>query len=404
MGFLDTLEKIVNPVQAIGGVVNGFLNYKAQKKANAQNIALQRETNAQNYKMFQEGNQFTKEQNDLAWARQLQMFGMENEYNSPLQVVSRLRSAGINPNVAFNGSSAGAAMNASGGTPSAGSSVSPNPMVAPSVNAVQSPLAGLTSGFKEMTNSIVDIAQASKLKTEDHQLQELLDSIKQLYAENVKSARFQNFAANFHINMDLKFVDKERQTALNKAEEEIKNYILSGDLISAQEHVQNMLSNKYFTENEICEKVLKNWDEQFKNEQNLLKEQLNTEKSKQNANNASAEQSRSGAALNFQEIGYVAQKTRTEKQETAYRHYLAKTQKIDSIFRTMEKVTDIDLKQQLAKKAMAEIDKIVDDIGNPKTHGRITQQDKLQFIEHLMDLGEKIMQNRTNAVLRVFGR
>lgn len=129
----------------LGSVANLF----GQSAANSANIKMQRETNALNYQMFQEQQQFAKDQQTLALA-----------YNDPSAQVARLREAGVNPAAVFGNGSISEA--------SALNSPSGNPMVAPQVQPLD--FSGIGSAAQFFNNAFFQnqllAAQVDKTKQE----------------------------------------------------------------------------------------------------------------------------------------------------------------------------------------------------------------------------------------------
>lgn len=73
----------------------------------------QREANIQNMQLAKYQNNWQTAENEKAYARSVEMWNMQNQYNSPTAQMSRLRQAGLNPNLVYGsgvtGNSAGSA-------------------------------------------------------------------------------------------------------------------------------------------------------------------------------------------------------------------------------------------------------------------------------------------------------
>lgn len=199
-----------------------------QKSANDKNIALQRETNAQNYKMFQESQEFARNQQNLAM-----------EYNDPASQASRLRAAGVNPAAVFgNGSVAQA---------SPVSSPSFSPAVAPQVQPLDyASLAHSTSAFFE--NQLLS-AQIDKTKQEgriaqvqaDFEQKSLEDRLAQVANDSSKSA-IERDNARIHLR-----ILRDTQDALIR-QEGLKNDILDRqavelDLRNESQRIANKIAD-----------------------------------------------------------------------------------------------------------------------------------------------------------------
>lgn len=89
-------------IGGLGSIVGSAIGAGAQRRANIQNMQLAK---------YQ--NNWQTAENDKAYARSVEMWNMQNQYNSPTAQMSRLRQAGLNPNLVYGsgvtGNSAGSA-------------------------------------------------------------------------------------------------------------------------------------------------------------------------------------------------------------------------------------------------------------------------------------------------------
>ncbi|WP_308549304.1 hypothetical protein [uncultured Parabacteroides sp.] len=89
-------------IGGLGSIVNSAIGASSQRRANIQNMELAK---------YQ--NNWQAVENEKAYARSLEMWNMQNAYNSPTAQMSRLRQAGLNPNLVYGsgvtGNSAGSA-------------------------------------------------------------------------------------------------------------------------------------------------------------------------------------------------------------------------------------------------------------------------------------------------------
>ena len=74
----------------------------------------QKKTNKANMELAKYQNEWQTQENEKAYQRNLQMWNLQNEYNSPTQQMARLRSAGLNPNLVYG---SGVTGNSAGSTP-----------------------------------------------------------------------------------------------------------------------------------------------------------------------------------------------------------------------------------------------------------------------------------------------
>lgn len=89
-------------IGGLGSIVGSAIGAGAQRRANIQNMQLAK---------YQ--NNWQTAENEKAYARSVEMWNMQNQYNSPTAQMSRLRQAGLNPNLVYGsgvtGNSAGSA-------------------------------------------------------------------------------------------------------------------------------------------------------------------------------------------------------------------------------------------------------------------------------------------------------
>lgn len=145
------MSELSDSINAFGanvvGAANAVMSGKTDKK-----------TRKLNYRMFQEGNQFNAEQNQLARDYNTQMWNANNEYNTPANQMARFEAAGINPYNAFSQIQSGNGQQTS--APGAASSVA-----APSMlfhNPVEQYISGLSSSL-ENALKVISVDRESKL-------------------------------------------------------------------------------------------------------------------------------------------------------------------------------------------------------------------------------------------------
>lgn len=94
---------------ALGAIIAGG----ASLLGSALGFGSQKKTNKANMELAKYQNEWQSQENEKAYQRNLQMWNLQNEYNSPTQQMARLRSAGLNPNLVYGngvtGNSAGSA-------------------------------------------------------------------------------------------------------------------------------------------------------------------------------------------------------------------------------------------------------------------------------------------------------
>lgn len=133
----------------LGSLLGGLFSSKSQSSANQTNLEIARETNQQNRDLFEK---------QLAWTED--MWNKTNEYNSPKEVVQRMRQAGVNP-----------ALGAEFGTASSPGSPSAPTMQAATVNPVDYSWIGnsVSTGVNAFYNNNLTNA-ATRKTTNDAQI------------------------------------------------------------------------------------------------------------------------------------------------------------------------------------------------------------------------------------------
>ena len=90
-------------ISGVGSLINSGIGMASQRRANIANM-----------KLAQYQNNWQTAENDKAYARNLEMWNLQNAYNSPTAQMSRLRQAGLNPNLVYG---SGVTGNSSGSAP-----------------------------------------------------------------------------------------------------------------------------------------------------------------------------------------------------------------------------------------------------------------------------------------------
>lgn len=151
------------PLSLVGNILGSAMT-------NITNQALQKETNELNYKMFQEQQayeaeqarlvrEFNKQESELAFEREKEMWNMQNEYNTPLAQMQRYQDAGLNPNLIYGQGSPGNATSAPTYTPSQ----------AQKPNAVSRPEMKMTN----LTNMLENLPQYQLLTKQSENQEEI---------------------------------------------------------------------------------------------------------------------------------------------------------------------------------------------------------------------------------------
>lgn len=146
-----------------GNVIGSYLGSSNQWK-------YQKRQNEWSERMMQQQNAWNQQNAAIAYQRQIDFYNMQNDYNSPVNQIARLRSAGINPNLAY---ANGALNNVGASTPSVSQAETAS---APAGSASVSPgsLGTIGSNFVQMyqmgeQNKAIK-AQVDKIQKEGQKL------------------------------------------------------------------------------------------------------------------------------------------------------------------------------------------------------------------------------------------
>lgn len=148
---------------SVGNLIGSYLGASNQWK-------YQRRQNEWSERMMQQQNAWNQQNAATAYQRQIAFYNMQNDYNSPVNQIARLRSAGINPNLAY---ANGALNNVGASTPSVSQAETAS---APAGSASVSPgsLGNIGSNFVQMyqmgeQNKAIK-AQVDKIQKEGQKL------------------------------------------------------------------------------------------------------------------------------------------------------------------------------------------------------------------------------------------
>lgn len=122
--------------QLLGSAIQAGTSVKAQKLANDANLELADKTA-----------EFNKEAAELEYQRNVEMWNMENAYNTPAQQMARMIEAGLNPNLVYG--SGNVVGNTSSGAPSYNAPMKPTPKVSPVVMQLQN-LGGISDVMRDI--------------------------------------------------------------------------------------------------------------------------------------------------------------------------------------------------------------------------------------------------------------
>ena len=98
----------------VGGIISGVGSLLGGLGSSAMNNKAVRDTNKANMEIAKYQAQWQQQENEKAYQRSLNMWNLQNEYNSPTQQMARIRAAWLNPNLVYG---SGVTGNSSGSTP-----------------------------------------------------------------------------------------------------------------------------------------------------------------------------------------------------------------------------------------------------------------------------------------------
>lgn len=98
----------------LGGIVAGVGSLLGGLGSSSMNNKAVQDTNKANMEIAKYQAQWQQQENEKAYQRSLNMWNLQNEYNSPTQQMARIRAAGLNPNLVYGNGVTG---NSAGSTP-----------------------------------------------------------------------------------------------------------------------------------------------------------------------------------------------------------------------------------------------------------------------------------------------
>lgn len=215
----------------IGGIYGGFVANRGAKRLAREQMAWQtREREAQN-----------------AWNEK--MWAADNEYNSAVSQVARLRAAGINPQVAMDNGGSGLAGVSS--APAASGSGVTNPSYPTLVN----PFSNVTNDVSMIAGALKNLADAKKSGVDTKFLEESFEARLKREVQDSNISEQEAFIRTIEHNLKAKWGDKQLQAEWNKTNEEMRELQTRQNLQDAQKLLarseQELASAKSETERQM---------------------------------------------------------------------------------------------------------------------------------------------------------
>lgn len=294
----------------LGSLFGAHSQRKSTQDTNAQNLQIARETNANQLAIARENNamQFDamREQNAFNRQQAIDMFNLEAAYNDPSAQKARLIAAGLNPATMYGGSATAASGNVDASVPSAsGSGISPsNPsLTAAHMETPPGVMQALFGNLQSFTQSMLNLSNSKLSNAEKDRIKLLMNSELQSIISSTKSTEAQTEYQNLQTQFERLFGSAKRGSEVQKNIQEAHKLYEEAMLAAAKgetEKTQQWLNQ--------ADEVLKKAQTSTVLEQlpfirstairtaALLEEQINTQKSIQSANYASAALSSAEAA------------------------------------------------------------------------------------------------------------
>lgn len=272
-------------VTAGAGLVDSVINAFSTSSANERNIELAREQMAWQSAESEKARQASR---DFA----LEMFDLENAYNTPLAQIERLREAGINPYVALSQGSSQISGQASGNASLPG--LMPGGVAMPHVSPIPSPVSGFLPALQAFAEIKLKDAQARKAGAETHAINEKLqDEIDNLMADT----RYKEAQASYtQLLRDIESVYGRSERSMK-----LKNMAAEFSLALAKGETEKAQKLYYDAEKELTDTKNANEKQQAPIILENLKKTGRAIDASAAASRASADESRAGAAVKWKE-------------------------------------------------------------------------------------------------------
>lgn len=251
----------------VGGIISGVGSLLGGIGSSAMNNKAVRDTNKANMEIAKYQAQWQQQENEKAYQRSLNMWNLQNEYNSPTQQMARIRAAGLNPNLVYGNGVTG---NSSGSTPQ----YEPAKFNAPTMQAYRGWNLGISDAISQFLAYRTAKAQVDNMEAQNSLIRQ------QTATEATKQA---NIAAStsrseFDLNMAKELKDVSVSSAIadmnqkqagsaqgwTKANREVIQYELDKALFDNKIKLSNQ---KYLQALQITRQFQQNYDiNAFRNE------------------------------------------------------------------------------------------------------------------------------------------
>ena len=147
-------------MSVIGGIVSGIGSLFGSLGSSSMNNKAVQDTNKANMEIAKYQAQWQQQENEKAYQRSLNMWNLQNEYNSPTQQMARIRAAGLNPNLVYGNGVTG---NSSGSTPQ----YEPAKFSAPTMQAYRGWNLGISDAISQFLSYRTAKAQVDNMEAQN---------------------------------------------------------------------------------------------------------------------------------------------------------------------------------------------------------------------------------------------
>lgn len=342
----------------LGSLFGGISQNKSVKNTNKTNLEIANQNNATSMAIAQANNQLQREMNQYnnEWSRNtaIEMFNLENAYNTPAAQKERLLAAGLNPYALASDGAIGASAGDIA-TPSASSSgISPSmpSLTTPTMQAPPSVLGAMFGSLESITKSLQNVSQSGLNKVQSDRLHILLGGELNKLLADVNNVELENQIKSFNLELDKVYANNERSEGLRKVINEASKVYEEALLALAKQDTEK--SQKLFADAEtlLARSKTKEIDQLLpilkqKEEAmiNLVQEQKNTERFKQS--NLSAQASLSDAQRktidSLRDDTVRINHLLRSKNEEAFGMFMANLDKVQNAFGSQLEASGISL-------------------------------------------------------------
>lgn len=277
----------------LGSLFGGVSQNQTTKNTNATNLQIARENNQLQTDIANKNIQLQREENELnrRWNKDtaIEMFNLENEYNTPEAQKERLLAAGINPYGMGEGSISASSGDISTPQASVGGINPAMPsFTTPTMQTPPSVLGAMFGSLESITKSLQNVSQSGLNKVQSDRIHTMLGGELSKLLADVNNVELENQIKAFNFELDKVYANNERSEGLRKTiNEASKIYdeallaVAKQDTEKAQKlfvDAETVLAKSKTREIDQLLPILKQKEDAMVK---LVQEQKNTEKSKQ---------------------------------------------------------------------------------------------------------------------------